>query len=102
MCAPPACNLEPGNDTAYLSAENGFTVFEYGGHRIRFRAPYSLERYTDIKQWDDDGYLVVDAKYKHNALSEEEYIDLGPILTDLYIDAAHFLKPIKKVRIAHA
>lgn len=101
MCTP-ADNLRQENDTAYLGAENGFTVFEYGGRRIRFRAPYSLERYTDIKQWDDDGYLVVDAKYRHNAMPEEEYIDLEPILKDLYIDAAHFLKPIKKVRIAHA
>lgn len=40
-------------DTAYLSAENGFTVFEYDKIRIRFRAPYSLERYTNVKQWDN-------------------------------------------------
>lgn len=89
------------NDTAYLSAENGFTVFEYGKSRIRFRAPYSLERYTDIKQWDN-GYLVVDAKYRHNDKPEEEYIDLDPILTNLYIDASQFVNPIRKVEIAHA
>lgn len=86
-------------NTAYLSAENGFTVFEYGKARIRFRAPYSLERYTNVKQWDN-GYLVVDAKYKHNTAPEEEYIDLEPVLTDLYIDADHFLQPIKIVEIA--
>ncbi|KAB8287513.1 hypothetical protein DSM100688_1600 [Bifidobacterium ramosum] len=89
------------NHTAYLSAENGFTVFEYGKTRIRFRAPYSLERYTNVKQWDN-GYLVVDAKYRHNTAPEEEYIDLEPVLTDLYIDANHFLQPIQKVEIAHA
>lgn len=88
-------------DTAYLSAENGFTVFEYGKIRIRFRAPYSLERYTNVKQWDN-GYLVVDAKYKHNVVPEEEYIDLEPVLNDLYIDADKFVKPIKKVEITHA
>ncbi|WP_101626245.1 DUF7724 family protein [Bifidobacterium imperatoris] len=88
-------------DTAYLSSENGFTVFEYCKARIRFRAPYSLERYTNVKQWDN-GYLVVDAKYKHNTEPEEEYIDLAPILNDLYIDADHFLQPIKKVEVAHA
>lgn len=32
---------------------------------------------------------------------EEEYIDLIPILKNLYIDAAHFLKPIKEVRLAY-
>ncbi|WP_420837628.1 DUF7724 family protein [Bifidobacterium avesanii] len=30
-------------DTAYISVENGFTVFELGKTRMRFRAPYSLE-----------------------------------------------------------
>ena len=88
-------------DTAYLSAENGFTVFKYGKVCIRFRAPYSLERYTDVKQWDN-GYLVVDAQYKHNVAPEEEYIDLEPVLNDLYIDADKFMKPIKKVEITHA
>lgn len=89
------------NHTAYLSAENGFTVFEYGTTRIRFRTPYSLERYTDVKQWDN-GYLVVYAEYRHNAEPEEEYIDLAPVLADLYIDADQFLRPIRKVEIAQA
>ena len=55
----------------------------------------------DVVQWDD-GYLVVLAKYSHNAEPEEEYIDLKPILDDLYIDPKSFLKPIKKVRISYA
>lgn len=93
---------EPDDGTAYLGAEHGFTVFEHGATRIRFKAPYSLERYTAVKQWDGNGYLVVDAKYRHNTAPEEEYIDLAPILRDLYIDADRFLKPIKKVEIAHA
>ena len=98
---PVHAHARQSADTAYLSAENGFTVFEYGKTRIRFRAPYSLERYTDVKQWDN-GYLTVDAKYQHNAAPEEEYIDLTPILADLYIDADRFLQPIKKVEITHA
>ena len=49
-------------------------------------------------KWDD-GYLVVLAKYSHNPEPEEEYIDLKPILDDLYIDSETFLKPIKKVSI---
>lgn len=39
------------------------------------------------------------AKYKHNEINEEEYIDLIPILEDLYIDTKRFLKPIKEVKI---
>ena len=68
---------------------------------IRFKAPYSLEKYTAVKEWDD-GYLVVMAKYRHNSESEEEYIDLVPILENLYILPEEFLKPIKEVRIENA
>ena len=39
------------------------------------------------------------AKYKHNKDSEEEYIDLVPILENLYIHPKVFLRQIKKVVI---
>ena len=67
---------------------------------IRFIAPYSLERYTAVKEWDK-GYLVVMAKYKHNEKPEEEYIDLVPILQNLYFDVDKFLNPIKGVEVAN-
>lgn len=85
-------------DSAFLSNKGNFTVFRYGNYIIRFKAPYSLEKYTAIKEWDN-GYLVVMAKYKHNQESEEEYIDLIPILEDLYILPEEFLKSIKEVKI---
>lgn len=83
---------------ATLSSDENYTIFKYGRHTIRFRAPYSLERYTEIKEWDN-GYLVVMAKYSHNTEAEEEYIDLIPILGALYFDVSNFLRPIKKVRV---
>lgn len=83
---------------AYLSSRDGFSVFRCGDHVVRFRAPYSLERYTRVKEWNN-GYLVVDAKYRHNSQDEEEYIDLVPILKDLYFDPTSFLAPIKGVKI---
>lgn len=92
-------NIQSADHEAVLSNAKGFTAFSFGGYRIRFRSPYSLERYVDVITWDD-GYLVVLAKYKHDAEPEEEYIDLKPILDSLYIDANSFLKPIKSVRIA--
>lgn len=67
---------------------------------IRFAAPYSLEYYTEVKEWDN-GYLVVMAKYKQNQNPEEEYIDLVPILQNLYFDTESFLTPIKKVEVAN-
>lgn len=92
---------ESTDGVARLGTENGFTVFTYGTERIRFRAPYSLERYTDVKTWDN-GYLVVNAKYRHSTEPEEEYIDLEPVLEDLYIDAERFLTPIRKVEVTNA
>lgn len=92
-------NSTDSSNEAELSSSDGFTTFSFGGRRIRFKAPYSLERYVDVVRWNN-GYLVVLAKYRHNAEPEEEYIDLKPILDGLYIDSASFLKPIKSVRIA--
>ena len=88
------------SDEAILSSENKYTIFKYDKYIIRFRAPYSLEKYTQIKEWNN-GYLVVMAKYLHNQNDEEEYIDLNPILENLYYDAHKFLAPIKKVRICY-
>ena len=88
-------------DYALLSNDGKFTIFRYGDSVIRFKAPYSLEKYTAIKEWDK-GYLVVMAKYKHNKESEEEYIDLIPILEKLYITPEEFLRPIKGVKIENA
>ena len=94
-------NIQSTSHEAILSNAEGFTAFTFWKYHIRFRAPYSLERYVSVLTWDD-GYLVVLAKYKHNAVPEKEYIDLKPILDGLYIDSATFLKPIKNVRIAYA
>ena len=88
------------SDCATLSSSGNFTSFSYNGKTIRFRTPASLERYTDVLEWDN-GYLVVMAKYKNDP-SAEEYIDLVPILNNLYIDAEQFLKPIKKVSLLYA
>lgn len=89
-----------GKNQAILSSDDKYTIFSWADHVIRFRAPYSLERYTKVKAWDH-GYLVVMAKYKHNAEDEEEYIDLIPILEKLYLDPNQFLKSIEEVRVSY-
>lgn len=73
------------------------TFFRYGNNNIRFRSPKNLKRYVEIKEWDN-GYLVVMADYEGLGITEE-YIDLQPILENLYIDPSQFLKPIKSVKI---
>lgn len=85
-------------DYAILSNEKNYTIFKFGNCTIRFKTAYSLEHYSAVKKWEN-GYLVVMAKYRHNKTDEEEYIDLVPILENLYIDADNFLKQIKEVKI---
>lgn len=83
---------------AFLNNDKNFTSFEFAGHNIRFRTSARLEYYTEVKTWDH-GYIVVMAKYEGNTEPEEEYIDLVPILENLYFDVDEFLNPIKEVRI---
>ncbi|MBQ8942523.1 MAG: hypothetical protein IJ062_11875 [Firmicutes bacterium] len=85
------------DNTAILSSKSDYTYFKYKNTLIRFKAPYSLEYYDKILKWDN-GYLVVMAKYQDEE-PEEEYIDLLPILTNLYIDPDEFLKNIERVVI---
>lgn len=88
------------DNQALLSNRDSFTVFQFRKYTIRFRAPYSLECYTEIKEWDN-GYMVVMAKYSHNTEPEEEYIDLVPILKYLFFDPKAFLTPIKGVKVCY-
>lgn len=84
---------------ALLSNQGAMTSFRYGRQNIRFRTSPKLERYTSIKEWDN-GYIVVTAKY--SGIGEiEDYIDLVPILQNLYIDPRKFLQPIKSVEISY-
>ena len=82
---------------AVLSNQGDMTSFRYGDCNIRFRAPSILKRYVEVKEWDN-GYIVVMADYEGMGITEE-YIDLVPILENLYIDPATFLKDIKTVKI---
>ena len=83
---------------ATLSSSGDFTIFKFGTHTIRFRTSSRLVKYTSVKEWDK-GYLVVDALYSNIPHVEEEYIDLVPILNNLYFDAECELAPIKEVSI---
>lgn len=87
-------------ENAILSNDSQYTIFKYGNTVIKFRSPYSLEYYSKINEWDD-GYIVVMTKYKHSEKLIEEYIDLVPILENLYIDKSEFLRPIKEVVVQH-
>lgn len=85
------------SDVAILKNDERYTSFIYNGYNIRFKTSSKLERYTQILEWDN-GYIVVMAKYE-GMPEMEEYIDIVPILENLYIDTKDFLKNIKKVRL---
>lgn len=87
--------------TAFLNNKGDCIKFSYDGINVRFKGPYSLEYIAEIKEWDR-GYLVVMAKYLHQNSLVEDYIDMVPILNNLYINADEFLKPIKEVKLDYA
>lgn len=84
------------NRFALLESKGDVTSFTFDGRCIRFRSPKSLERYSSIKDWDN-GYLVVEALYRGFSDPVEDYIDLVPILENLFIDPVAFCEPIEGV-----
>lgn len=84
------------SDTARLSNEGRMIFFSFGGKRIRFLGSKCLRRFTDVRKWHD-GYIEVMAD--NGGRIEEEYIDLVPILENLYIDPASYIRPIRKVEL---
>ena len=82
---------------AVLSNQGDMTSFRYADYNIRFRTPSILKKYVDVKS-RHDGYIVVMADYEGMGITEE-YIDLVPILKNLYIKPETFLKNIQTVKI---
>lgn len=87
---------------ATLSSAGEYSYFTFRDKTISFLTGKNLYRYTAVKEWDH-GYLVVMCRNKSDLNHEEEdYIDLEPILVNLYFDPEQFLKPIKEVQISYA
>ncbi len=84
---------------AYLSNNDEYTTFSYGDRTITFLTGKKLYRYTAVKEWDK-GYIVVQCANRDNS-SEEDYIDLIPILKNLYFDPVDFLKDVEGVQLQY-
>lgn len=91
--------VSDGAHTARLSCDGPYTCFSFGSHCIRFRTSRNLRRYLNVKTWDR-GYIVVEAEYDGQNGPVEEYIDLVPILENLYLDAEAVFAPIEEVLVA--
>ena len=87
-------------DCAVLSSFDKYTTFSFSGVTLTFRTCNNLDRYTKVNLWDN-GYLEVMAKCKNRKDEVEEYIDLEPVLKNLYMNKDAFLNPIKSVRIEY-
>ena len=88
------------DNCAILKSDSQYTIFIFKDQVIRFATSSKLERYTEVKEWNH-GYIVAMAKYKQNDRPEEEYIDLIPVLKNLYFDPDTFLAPIKEVSVVN-
>ena len=51
--------------------------------------------FDHVKEWDH-GYIEVMTRFSHTEELIEEYIDLVPILSNLYIDPDKFLETIER------
>ena len=88
------------NTCVILKSQGNYTIFQFNDDVIRFQTSTRSERYIKVVEWHH-GYLVVIAKY--SSVGEvEEYIDLIPILEQLYYDVDQFLKPIREVKIDYS
>ena len=56
-----------------------------------------LVKYVSVKEWDD-GYIVVDCLHDKLGIVED-YIDLIPMMENLFLDAKEILSPVRKVEI---
>ena len=92
-------NMAEAATQAILSNNGDMTSFRYGDYNIRFRTPSVLKKYTEVVTWAS-GYLVVMADYEGLDIMED-YIDLVPILHNLYINPQKFLKNIRTVKIGN-
>lgn len=88
------------SEQAVLSSKGDMTSFALGDLVIRFKTSAHLVRYESVVEWDN-GYLVCMARYDNPDCVEEEYLDLIPILENLYLDPVRTLSEVKKVVIEY-
>ena len=85
---------------AYLGCSGKYSVFAFNEYVIRFRTSSHLQKYSEIKHWA--WCLPLATAYYDTAGELEEYIDLIPMLRNLFIEPEVFLSPIKEVKLQNA
>ena len=89
------------SETAYLSSHDEYTTFSVGDVTIKFFTGKGLKKYIRVKDWKSEkGYLVVECENRDLSV-EEDYIDLVPIMKNLYMDPNTILKGVREVRLSY-
>ena len=71
-------------------------LFLMVGYDFRFKTSDRLVKYLKVKEWDAPyGYIVVDCLHEKLGVVED-YIDLLPVLDNLYFNAKKFFSADKK------
>ena len=86
--------------TAILSSCGNMTSFTVDDRVIRFRTSDHLVRYEKVTKWEN-GYIECLATYDNPPTTEEEYIDLVPILENLRIPPEDFFGNVQSVQIKY-
>ena len=84
---------------ATLYNKGEYTFFQIGKEIIRFLTTPYLERYINVKEYDN-GYMVVESKLKTMDKPQEDYIDMEFIFDELQLDKS-ILSKIDEVVIKH-
>ena len=74
------CDKVEMQNQAILSNRDGFTIFRFGKLIIRFRAPYSLEKYTAVKESHRGGKGFDPPHLHHRSLGNRWFSRLFCIL----------------------
>lgn len=82
---------------AYIYNKNGYTHFKVDNQIIKFYTSPYLEKYINIKEYDN-GYIIVDEKLSTIDKPIEDYIDLEYVFDELGINK-EILKRITEVII---
>ena len=85
-------------NVAYLSLSPRYSIFEWGGRRMKFKTSPYLERYVSVLEWNN-GYLECLAKYSTLPQPVEEYLDLRFIAERLKLPTDVF-RDVERVEVA--
>ena len=75
----------------YVYNRGNYIIVEFNGYQIESLAPIKLTEVKEVKQFDTEGYFVLDTNYG------EEYLDLAYVLDELGCNTIRLGEELSKV-----